>query len=487
MATAYNTYLKGTINLATNPRLNAIKDGGLDSFNSMSDFEDEDVKTLVSGVRKNATNPISVNAIMEKKLKVACFGARLFTMISRTVDASSLNTSRLREIEEHKKIVKDHKDPTDDIAKVTKTHSIDKALDTLPNFLRSKLGVRGVALSYVIRDESTPPVLEVLLANKPYANISGSLMNELIIHTPHTGAGWDEDNATVFALLLEMVRDTPMASSLKRHQRKRDGRSGYLSLVQHNLGSAQWDRIILRAEEIQSTRVWNGKNGRYTLRRHVDMHRDAYNDMTRASENVGYEIPNERTRVTRLLRSIHSNHMASVAAAKTTIEATPAKRDDFEEAADFLILNAPANRTTQNEQRISMVDQEYNSETKTLDSLKHAKVEDRFYTQTEYKTLSSDQKCKLKLLREKRDGKGSKNKRSRGKDNSSTRNSSSKKFKKLQGENKSLKQRISALESTTNSDNDTDGESTSSDVKEKVVSFNQRSEKSSNKKSKRNK
>ena len=209
--------------------------------------------------------------------------------------------------------------------------------------------------------------------------------------------------------------------------------------------------------------------------------------MTRASENVGYEVPNERTRVTRLLRSIHSNHMASVAAAKTTIEATPAKRDDFEEAADFLILNAPANRTTQNEQRISMVDQEYNSEIKTLDSLKHAKVEDRFYTQTEYKTLSSDQKCKLKLLREKRDGKGSKNKRSRSKDNSSTRNSSAKKFKKLQGENKSLKQRISALESTTNSDNDTDGESTSSDVKEKVVSFNQRSEKSSNKKSKRNK
>ena len=133
MAAAYNTYLRSTINLTTNPRLNAIRDGGLDSFNSMSDFEDEDVKTLVSGVRKNATNPISVNAIMEKKLKVACFGARLYTMISRTVDSSSLNTRRLREIEDHKKIVKDHKDPTDDIAKVTKTHSIDKALDTLPN------------------------------------------------------------------------------------------------------------------------------------------------------------------------------------------------------------------------------------------------------------------------------------------------------------------------------------------------------------------
>ena len=487
MAAAYNTYLRSTINLITNPRLNAIRDGGLDSFNSMSDFEDEDVKTLVSGVRKNATNPISVNAIMEKKLKVACFGARLYTMISRTVDSSSLNTRRLREIEDHKKIVKDHKDPTDDIAKVTKTHSIDKALDTLPNFLRSKLGVRGVALSYVIRDESTPPALEALLLNRPYADISGSLMNELIIHTPHTGAGWDEDNATVFALLQEMVRDSPMASSLKRHQRSRDGRSGYLSLVQHNLGSAQWDRIILKAEEIQSSRVWNGKNGRYSLRRHVDMHRDAYNDMTRASENVGYEVPNERTRVTRLLRSIHANHMASVAAAKTTIEATPAKRDDFELAADFLILNAPSNRSTQNEQRISMVNQNYDDgDMKTLDELDHAKVEDRFYTQKEYKTLSIDQKCKLKLLREKRDRKGTKSKRSRGKDNSSTRNSSANKFKKLQGKNKSLKQRISALESKAKNDDNTDDESTSSEAKEKVVSFNQRSDKSSKKKSKRN-
>jgi hypothetical protein len=45
MAAAYNTYLKNTINLATNARVNAIKDEGLDSFISMRDFEDEDVKT----------------------------------------------------------------------------------------------------------------------------------------------------------------------------------------------------------------------------------------------------------------------------------------------------------------------------------------------------------------------------------------------------------------------------------------------------------
>ena len=281
-AAAFNTYLRTTINLSNNPRINAIKDHGLDSFAAMDDFEDEDIKTLVSSVRKDSTNPVQVNAIMEKKLKIACFGAKIFKMISRPVDGTSLNNGRLKELEAHKKIVKDHKDPTDDIAKVTKTYSIDKALDTLPNFLRSKIGVKGVALSYVIRDEVTPPALRPLMVGKPYAEESGSLMNELIEHTPHDGAGWDEDNSTVFALLQEMVRDSPMASSLKRHQRSRNGRGSYLSLVQHNLGSAQWDKIILRAEEVQSARIWNGKNNRYSLRRHVDMHRDAYNDMTRA-------------------------------------------------------------------------------------------------------------------------------------------------------------------------------------------------------------
>jgi hypothetical protein len=430
---------------------------------------------------------------MEKKLKVACFGARIYTMISRTVDATTLDAPRLRELEEHKKIIKDHKDPTDDIAKVTKTNTIDKALDTLPNFLRSKIGVRNVALSYVIREDETPPALEPLMLDKPYAERSGSLMNELIAHSPIIGPGLEEDNSTVFALLQEMVRDTPMASSLKRHQRTRDGRSSYLSLVQHNLGSAQWDKIILKAEEVQSTRVWNGKNSRYSLRRHVDMHRDAFNDMTRASENVGYEVPNERTRVTRLLRSVQANHMASIAAAKTTIEATPAKRDDFELAADFLILNAPTNRSITQDQRISMVGQEYEGESKTLDDLSGVKVDDRFYTQKEYKTLSNDQKSKLKLLREKRDKSGRGNQGGKRKGGAKqNNNSSAKKYKKLKGENKGLKQRIAALETKVNGGEDgNDTDSSSSDEDEKVVRFNQRSDKtksdkSGKKKSKRN-
>ena len=182
MSAAFNAYMRTTIGLTSQPRVDVVKDNGLDSFVAFSDFEDEDVKTLATAVRKDVN--VQINAIIEKKMKLACYDARTYTMIARTVNTDSLNLNRLRELEIHKKGVKDHKDPVSDITKISKTYTIDKALDTLPNFLRSKFGVRGVALSYVIRDEATPPALHALLANKPYSRESGSLMEELIVHTP---------------------------------------------------------------------------------------------------------------------------------------------------------------------------------------------------------------------------------------------------------------------------------------------------------------
>ena len=242
--TTLRVYLRDTIGLSTNNRADELITHGLTNYATLEEYDDDDVKTLVKGVRTNTANPLIISALIEKRVRLMCYGARMYSMIGRDVNANSLSLRRLRELELHKAIVEDHKDPSDEIPKVTKTFSISKALDILPNFLRSKLGVRGVALSYVIREQGTPPPLDPLGINLPYSDNSGSLMNELISHTPHTGVGWDEDNANVFGIIQDMVRESPMASSLKRHQRQRDGRNAYLSLVQHNLGSAQWDKNL---------------------------------------------------------------------------------------------------------------------------------------------------------------------------------------------------------------------------------------------------
>ena len=106
----------------------------------------------------------------------------------------------LKVLEVHKQVVADHKDRSDDAPKVSWSFHISKALDILPNYLCSIVGVRGTALSYVIRANGVPQPLEPLEEDLPYSAAASSLMVELIDVTPHDGVGWDEDNATVFGV-----------------------------------------------------------------------------------------------------------------------------------------------------------------------------------------------------------------------------------------------------------------------------------------------
>ena len=197
--------------------------------------------------------------------------------------------------------------------------------------------------------------------------------------------------------------------------------------------------------------------------------------MVRANEHVQYEVPNERTRVGRLLKSVQANHLASVAAAKTTIEATHAMRTDFEQAADFLILNAPIIKSNQNNHRISALNMDDDHGGKTLQDLDHVRVEDRFYDPKEYNQLSNDQKAKLRLIcleRNENDGKNGKGKSC----NSRCNQRRKKNYRKFKEENEELKQRIAALESNKESNKDdskSDDESDQSNNKK--IRFNQRS------------
>ena len=87
-----------------------------------------------------------------------------------------------------------------------------------------------------------------------------------------------------------MVSGTSFESSVKTHQCRRDGRAAYLALVQHNLGSSKWDKILEDAEAYVSKREWNGKNHRFNLKSHINKHREANNDMVRAAQHVQYSL-----------------------------------------------------------------------------------------------------------------------------------------------------------------------------------------------------
>ena len=81
--------------------------------------------------------------------------------------------------------------------------------------------------------------------------------------------------------------------------------------------------------------------------------------MVRANQQVQYELPNEHTRVGRLLKSITLKDPAIVSAT-THIEGNPNQWDDFELAADFLLLLTPSTSNSDNTRRISSVNKNKN-------------------------------------------------------------------------------------------------------------------------------
>ena len=153
-------------------------------------------------------------------------------------------------------------------------------------------------------------------------------------------------------------------------------------------------------------REWNGKNYRFPLRVHIAKHREAFNEMVRAAQFITYEVPNEHTRVGRLIKSIQSKDPAIVSA-MTHIQGNTQQRDDFELAADFLLLTAPKFKDNGNgPHRVSAIKTSKDGKYKSKNVGKTG-VELRYYAKKEYKKLSQDQKKELMDWRaeQKSDGK----------------------------------------------------------------------------------
>ena len=79
------------------------------------------------------------------------YRADIYEMIGHPIDPNSLSTNRLKQLKHHRTTIKNHNNP-DSLPEVSKLFGITKVIDMFPAFLREKLGVNNVALSYVIRE-----------------------------------------------------------------------------------------------------------------------------------------------------------------------------------------------------------------------------------------------------------------------------------------------------------------------------------------------
>lgn len=202
-----------------------------------------------------------------------------------------------------------------------------------------------------------------------------------------------------------MSKDTSHASSVKPHVSKRDGRAAYFALTQHNMGNSKFEELVNAAEQMVLTRIWNDKNSRYSLKQHICRHRDAYNDMVRASQNITYALPEGRTRVSILLASIATTE-PNIVSAKTQILSNVILMVNFEDAVELLLLVCPKRpHEPKTEHRISAVntgDRKRRRGNKDKNCEKgRSGVSLRYHKMHEYKKLSEDQKKELKEWRAK--------------------------------------------------------------------------------------
>ena len=294
-------------------------------------------------------------------------------------------------------MVENHNEP-ESLPDISKTFTVMKYLDQLPTHLREMLGVANVPLVYIIRETVTPPnPLLALIADRPWSGGKTSVMDELIAHFPHEGPAYEAHNAQVFNLLAATLSGTSSMASIRRYQRARNGRQAYLDLVTHNLGLAKWEKTVKAAENVLSSRVWNGKNSRYPLKVHIPRHREAYNDLVRASHQITYAPPNETSRVRYLLSSIQTSD-PTLCSAKTTIQADTAKKDDFEIASNFIMTVAPARKPQQGRnQRIEALKITRNKRGKVKTGPKTGD-EVRFYRRGEWSKLSKEEQDEVRGL-----------------------------------------------------------------------------------------
>ena len=378
----------------------ALIDQGI-LLEDLHDVEPEDIKTICQAARRpggelpngDPNQGVNVPAMLQLKLMFAVNASQYYETVGRTLSHGIMTWAYVKQFKALSELRKNWPAPPE-LPKLGRNVPIMKLLEMIRETLRQKLGIRQIPLSYVMRAVVTPGPIGPIRLNKPFSTDFSSFHDKMIARASHDHQNYQDDSSAILDILVGCLGDTEYMTSLKPFMKLRDGRGALLALEIQNLGNSKWDTVIRKAEQTVLNFPWNGKNVKYTLDRHIVAHRAAQNDMVRASEHMTYVPPNEHARVQRLLNSIVSTDV-KVISAVTTILADTAKRNDFEEAADFLLLAAPVSVTDENmSHNISAVIEDDRTGFE-ISPMGKTGIAMRYYPYQEYKALSDEQRQEL--------------------------------------------------------------------------------------------
>ena len=323
--------------------------------------------------------------------------------------------------------------------KMTQKMKIPKWNDNFVVHLSKMFGSRGCSLSYLIRaDANVAAAAPPLMPNQPYT-VSGSIESDMTERLSHDHALFPMDNATLYAVLDEALRGTIYEASIKPFERRRDGRGAYLALIAQHAGKDKWLSIIDDAEKYINEKRWDG-TASFTLQSHIERCRSAYVELETASQHVQFQLPNERTRVAKLLTSIENCCDPKVSARHAGIsDDSNGMSQDFEKAAAYLLPVCPVAKRVGNKRKSAQISGVGGAN--LIPRGPRTNVEIRYYKPQEFRELPNDKKQELLELRPSR---GDGTPRTGGKGRGNQTGSRNNRFKKGKWD-KQTKREIAAL------------------------------------------
>ena len=398
----FEKWLRDEMKVSDEKSRKAIENEGLDDLDILLEFTAATIKILCETVRRpggidsttnvaHAGNHISALSLI--RLQQATYVANVYFRCQRTLSYERLsynNIKRLYNIKTHE----DQYEEPQKMDKPTKTFGIIKWIEAFDIYLQKYLGVRKIPLSYITRAATTVPNDDDDPINKYY-----TIHEEMINRADHSHACFNDDNAIVWSLIHDCLKDTPYYVSIRSYARNRDGRRAYNALCMHNLGSSKWDLIIQKAEQSMSHTVYTDEKLRFPFIKYISIHRDAYNDMVRTPN---YNYPDESSRVRKMLNGIQSKDPAIIAAV-INVQTSNTLSRNFEAAADAIQKCIKSKKITQTH-RISMTQVRNSNKTTPNNRNNNNKqkihkgktgVELRYYKRKEYSKLNKEQRAEL--------------------------------------------------------------------------------------------
>ena len=276
--------------------------------------------------------------------------------------------------------------------KLERTSQFRTILEYMESILVSTRGATSkIPLSYVIRESSGVPAVDPG-PGQP------TLVDELIARAPHRGQHFAADNVAVWNLIEKVFHDGPAWSWVKAFKTTRNGRAAFLAAKSHYLGPAFQSKTKSEADRAINDLKYTGKSKSMTFEAFTSSLKEAYEELAHAGEPVP---PAKKVR--QLLDKVEASGMmdAAVAAVRLRQEMD----EDFEGVCDFISRFARREEVSAKKKRMIAANRSSQPhdadadggisgggdevETEEQESAFDPDNPGRYYTFTEYQTLSA--------------------------------------------------------------------------------------------------